>query len=153
MAWRGRAVLQSLPARKRKEAVSKMAMSLIRGSLPVVYYTWFNEWRGKVIWFYAFSEQTKQRDRNTHTRPHKSSNLLDHINFFPSKEEGRIPGERKVLSERKTKWDIACVCVQGKSFLQLVQRKSMCWNRNHRNYTGKEILDNTKEIHKHLNIR
>lgn len=45
-------------------------------------------------------------------------NLLDHINFFPSKEEGRIPGERKVLDERKTKPRRvnASVCVQGKLF-------------------------------------
>lgn len=33
----------------------------------------------------------------------KKPNLLDHINFFPSKEEGRIPGERKALSETQTK--------------------------------------------------
>lgn len=48
----------------------------------------------------------------THTQV-KKLNLLDHINFFPSKEEGRIPGGRKVLSERKTK----PVGVQGKSLV------------------------------------
>lgn len=46
----------------------------------------------------------------------KKLNLLDHINFFPSKEEGRIPGGRKVLSERKTK----PVGVQGKSLVPTV---------------------------------
>lgn len=51
----------------------------------------------------------------THTQV-KMFNLLDHINFFPSKEEGRIPGGREVLSERKTK----PVGVQGKSLVPTV---------------------------------
>lgn len=46
--------------------------------------------------------QTKHTQQNlAHTA--QKPNLLDHINLFPSKEEGRIPGERKALSERKTK--------------------------------------------------
>lgn len=44
------------------------------------------------------TKHTRQNVANTH-KPY----LLDHINFFPSKEEGRIPGERKALSERKAK--------------------------------------------------
>lgn len=45
----------------------------------------------------------------------QKQNLLDDINLFPSKEEGRIPGGRRVASERKIKKPrpvSACVCIQ-----------------------------------------
>lgn len=48
---------------------------------------------------------------HTHTNRRRSKpNLLDHINLFPSKEEGRIPGERNVLSERRIMWFKAGSC-------------------------------------------
>lgn len=59
------------------------------------------------------ANNTQQNVADTHTHTGGKPNLLDHINLFPSKEEGRIPGERKVLSERQTK---QCSCVQGKLF-------------------------------------
>lgn len=65
--------------------------------------------------------QTKHTQQNlAHTA--QKPNLLDHINLFPSKEEGRIPGERKALSERKTKPRrvSASVCVQGTLFVPFV---------------------------------
>lgn len=86
-----------------------MSTSVIRGPSPAVHYRWFNEWRGEDTQFYAFSKHKKTAHK---PRP-KINNLLDHINFFPSKEEGRIPGERKSLSEIKTKQVDTCAVCSG----------------------------------------
>lgn len=62
--------------------------------------------------------QTKHARQNVaHTG--EKPNLLDHINLFPSKEEGRVPGERKVLSEWKTKGGVS---VQGKLFVPFKEK-------------------------------
>lgn len=53
--------------------------------------------------FMLTASTKKQKNTAAHKHRPKSSNLLDHINFFPSKEEGRIPGERKLFGERKIK--------------------------------------------------
>lgn len=56
----------------------------------------------RLMWSRACKQSIHNKMWRTHTQV-KMHNLLDHINFFPSKEEGRIPGERKALNERKAK--------------------------------------------------
>lgn len=43
-----------------------------------------------------------------------TSNLLDDINLFPPKEEGRIPGETNVPSERSSVRVNVNACVEAK---------------------------------------
>lgn len=80
-----------------------------------------------------YNMQTKYIQQNmAHT--HQKPNLLDDINLFPPKEEGRVPDGRRVLSERKKKprQVNACVCSQGKLFLPFVlqvTRKSVLFVR------------------------
>lgn len=63
--------------------------------------------------------QTHYKQQNVAHAGHQT-NLLDDINLFPSKEEGRIPGGRGVRSENQAKRVSACVYMQGKLVVYLL---------------------------------
>lgn len=70
--------------------------------------TWW--WHTDARWRMEGGEQRasekhthKQNAAHTCQEPH----LLDHINLFPSKEEGRVPGERKA---KQSQGKVICAC-------------------------------------------
>lgn len=90
-----RAVLQSLPAKKRKEAVPKMAMSLIRGLSPVVYYMddLINDMVKSLSFIITASKQSRER-KHTRTRMDEHTHCRTQTQF----KKQQLTGSHKFLS-------------------------------------------------------